>query len=111
VRHWPGYLILLTALGAAVQLAAIACQHQPTCPACAPTPPPQFITRRERCMDPPPALPSVVLPPPDAQGRVILDRQTLAGLAQVIGLLRVYLDTQYARCALPGGPDAGTPAP
>lgn len=60
-------------------------------------------------MDPPPALPTVVLPEPDASGHVVLDRQTLAGLAEVLSLLQTYLAAQYTRCAAPGAPDAGPP--
>lgn len=106
-----GLSSLLIVTGLAIQVANIAtgCQHAPQCPTCAPAPPPQIVTHRERCMGPPPELPLVVLPAPDAAGTVTLDRKTLAGLLQVLGLLRAYLDTQYERCGLPGGADAGPP--
>jgi hypothetical protein len=107
-----GVSFTLIAIGLAVQVAAVATScHTPQCPVCAPAPPPVLITHRERCMDPPPQLPVVVLPAPDVSGNVSLDRKSLAGLLQVLSLLSNYLETQYERCALPGVADAGPPAP
>jgi hypothetical protein len=107
-RSRYGLAFLLVAIGLATQAAALgaACHPPAKCPTCAPAPPPQIVTHRERCMDAKPELPLVQLPAPNDAGLVTLDRAQLAGLLQVLALLRAYVDTQYDRCGQEV-PDAG----
>ena len=49
-------------------------------------------------MDPLPMLPQVILPSPNAEGIVVLDKANVADLGLLLGKLRGYVVAQLEKC-------------
>lgn len=88
--------ILLGALLVILAIVDTSCAHCPKCPA--PTPA-AVVVERVPCMDPPPQLPTLLLPPPNPDGSITLPVTTARNLFLFLTTLRSYLEVQLTRCA------------